>query len=180
MRSLTVAPSVKSATETSSATAKLINVSESVGSGINPLDHLRFLFPSLSLLLYLPPTLTEATHVCRVPRGCGLCVRTCPHALQWGHTELRYPTAAVAAAAAEWNGKEKSCVVHLQLAYPPAVDTIMFRVWRTHSVLLTARGHMVRSRPQTVSPRVVHAREPRDEGAVQRTPEDKPAEEVEG
>lgn len=85
-----------------------------------------------------------------------------------------YPTAV--AAAAEWNGKEKSCGVPTA-AYLPAVDTIMFRVWRTHSVLLTARGHMVRSRPQTVSPRVVHAREPRDE-EVQR--EDKLAEEVEG
>lgn len=63
---------------------------------------------------------------------------------------MRYPTAA------EWNGKEKSCSVPTA-AYPPAIDTIMFRVWRTHSVLLTARGHMVRSRPQTVSPRVVHA-----------------------
>lgn len=85
-----------------------------------------------------------------------------------------YPTAV--AAAAEWNGKEKSCGVPTA-AYLPAVDTIMFRVWRTHSVLLTARGHMVRSRPQTVSPRVVHAREPRDE-EVQR--EDKLAEEVVG
>lgn len=87
---------------------------------------------------------------------------------------MRYPTAV--AAAAEWNGKEKSCSVPTA-AYLPAIDTIMFRVWRTHSVLLTARGHMVRSRPQTVSPRVVHARELCDE-EVQR--EDKPAKEVEG
>lgn len=86
-----------------------------------------------------------------------------------GGTEpMRYPTAV----AAEWNGKEKSCGVPTA-AYPPAVDTIMFRVWRTHSVLLTARGHMVWSRPQTVSPRVVHARESRDEGV-------RPVEKVEG
>lgn len=41
---------------------------------------------------------------------------------------MRCPTAV--AATAEWNGKEKSCSVPTA-AYPPAVDTIMFRVWRT-------------------------------------------------
>ncbi|KYN34709.1 hypothetical protein ALC56_11198 [Trachymyrmex septentrionalis] len=76
----------------------------------------------------------------------------------------------------EWKGKELCSVP--TAAYLPAIDTIMFRVWRTHSVLLTARGHMVRSRPQTVSPRVVHARELRNEEVQKR--EDKPAKEVEG
>lgn len=132
--------------------------------------------PSLFFLsLFLSSTLAEATHVYRVSRGCGQ--RTYVSARTVGaRYRCVYPTAV--AAAADWNGKEKSSVESIPTAaYPPAVDTITFRVWRTHSVLLTARGHMVRSRQQTVSPRVVHAREPRD-GEVQR--EDKPAEEVEG
>lgn len=96
---------------------------------------------------------------------------TCPYA-QWGHGADEVPHRRRRRGGMEWKGKELCGVP--TAAYPLAVDTIMFRVWRTHSVLLTARGHMVRSRPQTVSPRVVHAREPRDE-EVQRAPEDKAA-----
>lgn len=79
---------------------------------------------------------------------------------------MRYPTAA------EWNGKEKSCSVPTA-AYPPAVDTIVFRVWRTHSVLLTG-AHGAVAAAETVSLRewCTHA--------SRATKEVRPVEKVEG
>ncbi|XP_012235277.2 glutamate receptor 1-like [Linepithema humile] len=60
----------------------------------------------------------------------------------------------------EWKGKEKEkswCTVACLFN----VDMITSRIWQTHSVLLTAQEHIVRSSCKP-SPRVVHAHEWRD------------------